>query len=341
MRSDEAITKIRRGAFIPDTHPEYTNALTLGEFNDTFANVFGSLIVASLGNFWLKHYDTVTIAARDRYRIPARALMGGVKQVLMADPSGNYYPLDEATPAQIPDIDGDSSRTAQLPGYYTIEGDQVVLLPTPSTAGTALRMSYYLRPSRLVTSQSSVLAGAGDAVIRGLITAVNAAARTATVNVIPFDQDLAVPAALTSGQQRIDIVHPDGWRELALVGAPQTFAATTFTIGGTDSLADVEVGDFVRVAEQTDWPCLTNEFQQTACDAVSMRIMLQLGWSEKANTLARKIGLLPDGTRPPGTDLARFVKLIAPRIQTQPPKVVRRSGILYSANNRSVRGAVR
>jgi len=347
MRSDEAVTATLRAAFITDTDPEYTAAVILNEINNTFANVFGPLIVASLGNAWLKHQDAVTIAARNRYRIPARALVGGVKQVLMANPAGNYYPLEEATPAQAPDIAGDTTNSTQLPAFYRIEGDQLELLPTPSTAGTPLRTSYYLSPSRLVTQQSSTL---GGGTVRGQITSIaGIASRQVVVNVIPYDQELAVPAALTTAVQRIDIVKPptnSSWQELALVSAPQTFAALTFTIGGTDSLADVEVGDFVRVSEQTDWPCLPREFQQTLCDATAVRIMLQKNWLDKANALAKKIGLSLDGDpRPPGprTDLGRFFKLIAPRNQTQPPKVVRRTGLLYGGANFGVwpRGAVR
>lgn len=342
MRSDEAIIAARRAAFILDTHPEYTNAVMLQELNRTQANVFGAAVAHTRGGYWLKPYNTVVVAARNRYRIPARALMGVLERIEMGDASGNYYGLDEATPNEIPIAAGSAASSAQQPLLFYVEGDQVVILPMPSTAGLPIRMSYYLRPPRMATSQSSTLPGAGDALVRGQITSIaNIAARQVTVNTLPFDQDLAVPAVITTAVQKIDIVHPEGWRELAVVGATQTIAGAVITIGGTDSLADVEVGDFVRAADQTDWPSLPDEFHQTLCDATGARILMQLGWLQKADALNAKIGLAKDGSIPPWTDMARFVKLIAPRVRTSPKRVVRTTGILYGgAFPRFPRGAV-
>jgi hypothetical protein len=328
MRSDELITAALRASFIPASHPEYTSAVVLQELNRTFPNVFADPIIKTRGGYWLKQYNTVTVANRARYRIPARALAGGLERIELGDASGNYYPLVEATPTEIPDAAGSSSSSAQQPQMYYVEGDQVVLLPMPAVAGMAIRMSYYLRPSRLVTSQSSTLGG--DAVVRGQITSIaNIAARQVTVNVLPFDQELAVPAALTTAVQRIDIVHAEGWHELALVGATQTIAGAVITIGGTDSLADVEAGDFVRVAEQTDWPCLPDEFHQTLADACGARFLQQMGALTKAAAMFAKVGIADErGSYPPGSDLARFISIIRTRVKTSPKRVQRSLNII-------------
>jgi hypothetical protein len=324
------VTRTRRAAFIPDDHPSYTDSIVVDELNGTFANVFEAIVVEARGGFWRKRYDQPLVAQQARYRIHPRAC--AVEAVAIADSSGKFVPLDEATPRQIDDLRGGSGSSSGRPLYYTVDGDMIELLPQPNSASYTLRQSYYVRPSRLVTQQSSTL---GGGTIRGLITARDPVARTITVNVVPFDQELAVPAAITSALQQIDVVHPDGYHELALVGATQSLAGSVFTVGGTQSMQDVQVGDFVRAAEQTDWPCLPDEFHQTLADACAVRFLLQLGFGGKARDLAAKIGLTPDGLTPHGTDLARFRKLITPRVKTSPKRLVRRTGIL-AGSRRSI-----
>lgn len=340
MRSDELITAALRAPFIPTTHPEYTSAVVLQELNRTFPNVFADPITKVRAGYWLKTYTQLTVAADARYRIPPRALLGGLERVELADSSGNFQELDEATPAEIGAAAGNSSTNAAQPQLYYVEGDQVVLLPQPSVSGLSLRMSYYVAPSRLVTSQSSTLGG--DGVVRGLITAWNPSARTITVNVVPFDQELAVPVAITSANQRIDVVHARGWHELALVDATQSLAGSVFTVGGTDSLADIVVNeDFVRVAEQTDWPCLPDEFHQTLADACGSRFAQQLGMLAKAAAMMKKVGISDEkGNYPPGSDLGRFMSLIRTRVKASPKRVTRKTGIIHGGTLPRVRGAV-
>lgn len=325
MRTDELITATRRAAFIPDADPEYTDSVVADELNRTMANVFVRPVTTARAGYWLKHKDTASVANKSRYRLPYRAC--ALERVEWGDSSGQFQPLTELAPAEIPQMQGDSSTTRTTPVGYYIEGDQVVAVPVPSDSIHTFRLFYYLRPSRLVTQQSSTL---GGGTVRGQVTAVDTNARTITVNALPFDQELGTPAAITSANQLIDVVHPTGWYELSLVGAPQTIAGTTITVGGSDSMTDVEVGDFVRAAEQTDWPAISYEWHQTLADATAVRILMAKNMSEKAAALANKIGLTAAGERSgPGSDLARLQETLEPRVKNSPKKVIRRTGVIF------------
>lgn len=309
MRSDEMISVGQRSAFLPPNHPTYTNAVWLQEMNDGLKQIFPGLVTVSRQGYWQKSTIFQCTVGRDKYRVPPRAVTGSLEKVELNLGDGSFAILDNVTENHAQYYESFNGVTG-TPIAYVHRGDQIELLPAPNSSSTQIRVTYYVRPSRLVTSQSSTLGG--DGVVRGLVTNVNTVARTITVNVVPFDQELAVPAAITTAAQRIDVVHPNGFYELALVGATQTLAGTTFTVGGTDEMSEIEVGDFVRVAEQTDWPCLPEDYHRTVPDTAAVKILLQQQLVEKASALATSVG----------GDLERLRTLLAaPRTRRAPKRM--------------------
>lgn len=303
------ITRGTRSAFLPPNHPTYPPSVWLQEMNDALSQIFPDLITVSRQGYWQKSTIFQCTAGRDKYRVPARSINAGLEKLEINLGDGTFQILENVTENHAQYYESFNGQTG-TPSYYVHRGDQVELLPAPSSSTMQLRVTYYLRPSRLVTSQSSTQGG--DAVVRGLITARDPVARTITVNVVPFDQELAVPAAITTANQRIDVIHPNGFYELALVGATQTLAGTTFTVGGTDDMTEIEVGDFVRAAEQTDWPCLPEEYHRTVPDTAAVKVLLQQNHTEKASTLAQSVG----------GDIERLRKLISqPRTRRAPKRL--------------------
>ena len=291
-----------------DTHPDYTDARILIELNDSFTTKFTRTVVESGGQYWQQAAFVTLSTQQSRLRLPARAIklakveigigiVGSLNNTQFEDlfeiteDSASYY---EHTPL-----------TQGQPQWYVQRGDQLELVPpTDSLQTYTLRIKYYIRPSKLVTSQSSTLGGA--AVDRGRVTAVSTGLRQITVNALPFDYSLASPAAVTSGQQTIDVVHPDGWHELALVGASQTLSGLVFTVGGTDALDRVAVGDYVRVASQTDWPPIPDDFHRCLADITAAKILIQESNPDKASGIVSDVN----------ADFERFTSLLTPRTAT-------------------------
>jgi hypothetical protein len=307
MRSEELESAARMSSFIGDAsnYPEYTQAKVLNELNDKLQSAFEDIVVKARAGFWLHEYVYTANGSNARFRIPARSVVGGLEKVeIAAAVSGQpFTKLSEIPQSIIQDYEG------QAPGYpyvYTVQGDQVELVPMP-TAGMAVRLTYYIRPSRLVPSQSDP-----NGTQRGKITSIaSIGSRIVTVNALPFDQSLTVPVAITSANQTVDIVHPDGWHELSLVGATQTISGLNITLGGTDSLGDVQVGDYVRVADQTDWPCLPDDFHRCLADTAAIKILYELHLIEKAQALEVSNG----------NDMIRFRSLLLPRVKADPKQI--------------------
>lgn len=309
-------------AFIGDGNAftEFTDARVLIELNDKLQTAFEDIVVKSRAGYWLHEFIYTTVANDADYRIPARAVVGGLEKVEIASVStGPYLKLSE-----IPSSEAQLYRSTQLGGpqtpyVFTVVGDLVECIPTPP-AGYFLKLTYYIRPSRLRISQSSTQGG--DGVDRGRITAVNVGARTVTVNVLPFDQSLTAPAAITSATSTLDVVHPDGWHELSYVGATQTLSGTVITFTDTQDMTDILVGDYVRVADQTDWPCLPDDFHRCLADTVAIKILIM-------QDLEAKAALLTDNA---GNDVLRFKSLLLPRVKAEPksiPLMSRSRGYTY------------
>jgi hypothetical protein len=306
MRSDELDATVRLNVTLEDTSVDYPKARVLIEMNDALTTKFQRSVLDAKANYWIQPYVTTTVSGQAKIRIPPRAI--GLSKIEIGTGSPpDYQRLHEVSEGHADDFEKPSNQLG-TPSAWVARGDQVQLLPVADSTLYSIRIWYYIRPSKLVTSQSSTLVGAGDAVDRGRITAVNTVARTVTVNALPFDQLLGTPAAITSAVQKIDIVHPDGWHELALVGATQTISGLVFTIGGTDDLDEVLVGDYVRVAEQTDWPALPDDFHRCLADVTSVKILMQQSNAQKAAGFATDVS----------ADLQRFSELIGKRTLEEP-----------------------
>jgi hypothetical protein len=312
MRSDEIVKSVRFSAFIGDAaaFTEYTDARVLIECNHKLQTAFEDIVVKARAGYWLHEFIYTTVGGDSDYRIPPRSVVGGLEKVEVATSSaGPFSKLTEVPVALAQDYRGSLSGNAvPFPFVYCINGDVVDLIPTPQ-AGTLLKLTYYIRPSQLQTSQSSTQGG--DGVDRGRITVVNTGARTVTVNALPFDQSLTVPAAITSATQTLDVIHPDGWHELSYVGATQTIAGNVITFTDTQDMTDILVGDYVRVADQTDWPCLPDDFHRCLADAAAVKILLEQNMQEKAQGIGENNG----------NDLTRFKSLLLPRVKADPKTI--------------------
>jgi hypothetical protein len=189
------------------------------------------------------------------------------------------------------------------PPRYTWRGDHIEFAEEPS-AGETLTFHYYLRPSKLVEAQTA-----------GLITAVDTTTRTVTVASMPVVR--ATGATLASGA-RMDVVKPNGWHELPVVNAVGTLTFGFFVSfpAGTD-LSDVEVGDYLRTADETDWPCLPDDHHRTLADLAAISVLTSKNLEQKANALMKKCG----------PALERLQDLLNPRVKNDPPAIVPTVGL--------------
>jgi hypothetical protein len=285
MRIEQLIARTRATARIGDSNADYTDAIIRQELTDAQHSVFGALIVQAESGAWLKRYEVTTTAARARYRLPYRASAGVAGSIEILGSVGDYE----------------------------VEGDQLVFDSAPAT-GSTLRITYYLRPSLLVPQQT-----------QGRVASKDTANNSITLNAMPADQDVnssTYQNQVATGHL-IDVVHNNGWHELSIVGATASVGGLVITFDSAVDITDVEVGDYVRFADQTDWACLPDDFHRVLADVTAARICRARGDMQKADAIDRQVG----NSDPITGDLKRFQDCLIPRVKDSYETCVPRYGV--------------
>lgn len=304
MRSDELVDRVRKAADIGSVAawPDFPDSRILQELTERHQQLMGDEEVRARAGYGVQTQVLTASAGQDMYPVPSRAI-GGAFEKLEAFSQSSWRQLvrDDVSGSEV--FEG---RAAGNSLRYSVRDGFVQLYPPPS-AGLQLRFTFYIRPSQIVLSQSSTLGGAG--VDRGRITAIDAVLRTVTVNAMPFDQLPTAPAVIVSGGAQIDIVRPAGTFALSMFDVPQTFAGLVLTLGGTTSMGRVQIGDYVRVANQTDWPMgLPEESHRMVANRAAAEIARDIGMDEKMQLLASVAE----------ADLQRFRRMRDPQVKTRP-----------------------
>lgn len=309
MLSEQLIEQIRRASYIGSgaLFSEYTDAVVLREATEQLRTLVGESVVAARAGYWLTSFEVDTASRYVRY--PERAMVGGLEGVGIrpnAD-STQYYPLDELSPRDADRLDRVQS-TIQ-PRWFASDAETITLVPAPS-ASVHLRVRYYIRPSRLVKSQSDTRYG--DLAVRGRITALFPSLKGFTVNALPLDQLLTAPAAITSGYT-VDVVRPHGWHTALVCNKPCTVSGSDVYITETsdEEFSKIAVGDFVRVADQTDWPAIPSDYHQLLAEVTAAKVLMDIGDIEKSAAV----------TSGASGDFARFRASINPRVKSSPRRI--------------------
>lgn len=314
VNSTELIEAVRQEVFIDQVNFEdFGDARILLELSDELRTTFSRVVTQARSGYWLKQLRVPVTPGRAKYPIPRRAVIGGLENVSIAAEGGKFYKLQEVTETHTQDYEMAPGQVGQVL-KYAVRADQVVLLPTPAE-GYTLRLSYYLRPSQLQPTQTM-----------GRVVDVSVATRTVIVDSgFPLNQITGDPVAVGD---LIDIVHPSGWCEVSLVGADIVAldGSSDIAVGGSDPLDEIVIGDYVRVAEQTDWPCLPEDFHRTLAKSAAVKCMAQMHMFQKADATAGQVN----------GDLARFTDLLVSRVKAEAPVLKAPRSILQAG--RSQRG---
>lgn len=311
MRSDELIDRARKAAGISTVAawPSWPDSRILNELTERHMQMMAEEEIRARAGYGVQWQFQTCVVGQQMYPVPSRAIGGSFEKLEILLPNQvKWLPLVREDVYGSEEFDFGITQPGQ-PMRYVVEDGFVRLLPSPSSA-FAIRFAYYVRPSQIVTSQCSVLGG--DAADRGRITAFNPTLRTVVVNAIPKDMLAVPPAVLGTGNYVIDIIRPSGTFALSMLSVPAAQAFGTFTLAGTESLARVQIGDYVRIEDQSDWPMgLPLESHRMVANRAAMEIAAQIGIDEKAATIGQVVD----------ADMKRFRNARSPQVKSQ-PKVI-------------------
>lgn len=311
MRSDELIDRLRETAVLgaAAAWPDWPDSRLLSELSDRHLALQTEEIITAQAGYGLTEFITACVAGTPLYPIPDRAAAGTIVKLELQVPGNTtWFPLTKTDITEAQTYDLGPTKPGQ-PRYYSIQDGFVELYQTPSAA-FLLKFTFYMRPSQIVTSQSST--AGGDGVARGQITAFNKTLRTVNVTLLPVNQITLTP--IVNGLEKIDIIHAASTFSMAMYSQSQTLnfgggSLYIFTLGGTDDMSRVQLGDWVRVAEQSDWPNnLPVEWHRMLADRAAMEVARSTGRGDLAGQIAPTVQ----------ADLERFRVSIRPQAKNAP-----------------------
>jgi hypothetical protein len=310
MNTTEMLAQLRLNTLLEDTAVDYPDSVLLRELSDALLTKFQDTIVDFRNGTWQAQYFVAVTVGDPTYRLSrVVSVLGKVeigKGSISDTDSINFARLAKVDEGHADLFEGSYTGLGQ-PQVYVLRGNDLVLLPTPDSSGYVLKITYYRRPPRLYASQNNV-----SGTDRGRVTATDPTLNTITVNTMPFDMSLAVPAAISGSNVAIDVWKPNGWFDSS---CPPTFTnisgnVLTLSTAGA-KVRDVAAGDYVRALGQSDWPMLPEDFHRTVIDVATVKILVQRGYSQKAGNFAGDAS----------ADLKRFETLYSNRTREEPRKI--------------------
>lgn len=217
-----------RGSF-PTANDLFSSSEYLSILNDEMMNQVTPLITQLNEEFYLTYQDTAVSSGVDAYRIPKRAIGSMLRDVQLISSAGNVASLPRL-------FEEDKYSTTQGAVGYYIKGNQIILSPMPTASTDTLRLAYFRRPSKFVTTaacaQVTIVAG-----------------NTITVASVPSTMTTNTSIDFVQGSSPYDLLQMD----TSIIGV----SGTTLTFDSVPT--DLAVGDYICLAGETCSPMIPEE----------------------------------------------------------------------------------
>lgn len=294
LTSTDLVTSIASRGLFPRSQQTFSDSDILRFANEELSNDVVPLVVHHNEEYYVREIAIPLIPGRDRYRIPGRALGGKLRSLHYVDASGNSNPLPKIAREALHLHPVSSDRPV---GFY-IQGNDIRTVPSRITGtGLTLVAAIHMRPNRIVP-------------LNRCRKVVSATPSSVTLT--------SVPPHLKAGE-RIDVLSRHAGTEtkyfdVAIVGVVgQTLLLSADALGD-----DIEIGDWVALADETPIPQCPEELHTFLLELTSVRILQALN-----NTAAIQL-------KQPGIDRmrAQIGNLIDNRVVGNPTKFVNKNSLL-------------
>ncbi len=283
------LAAIKRRGLVPTSQSTFTDAELLAMATEELQTYLVDLLVGVRENYGLVTSTVAITSGTQEYYIPERAVGGNPKRVLILA-NTSYIPLVRVEPER--EFDFGTSGTVQ---GYILKGNQVRLVPAPTSSGT-LQFEYYQRPNRLVE-----------------LTAVAQVSVAAAVGATSVTVSSTLPGTITTSTPCDFVKGKPGFDTLATDLTPSAASGTTWSYS-TGLPVALEVGDYICLAKESPIPQIPVELHPILAQRTAFKVMEALGRSDKAAMLEKV-----------GAEMASKVrKLLAPRAEGASRVIVNR-----------------
>jgi hypothetical protein len=217
------LTQVKLKSSPPEGRFEDSEILQIA--NDVMISHVVPLIISLKEEYYVASEDQSITSSVNAYPIPYRALGLSLREVKKIR-STSIIDLDRMSPEDITS----SSTSDNTQGFY-IQGQDVVIYPTPSSTQDSIRLYYFLTPSKIVDVTECAVITAIDTVT-GIVTATPPTTWTAS-SVLDFCSKR------------------NGHKTLGSDITPTAISTTTITFSLANLPSTLSVGDYVALAGET------------------------------------------------------------------------------------------
>lgn len=310
VTADRWLAGLKRRVTLSANDELLTDSDLLAIGDDVMRDKMVPLMLSVNQNYFVVTTEIPLVEDQSHYDIPYRA-MGRTLRELKLVRNGDEFDLSNLTLLALEDLEGFGGEG--LPGRFYFEGDQFVAVPRPNTTSYSFKVWYDLQVGQLCQSSDAALV---SSVTGGNVTVSG-----------------AIPATMVAGADVDFIKGKSGCRTLSMdveiTGVNVGTGVISFATG--DVPTSLVEGDWISIAQTSPVLQLPDEASPLLETLAAIRAMHALGDFEAQQVLEG------DAARQESS----LLKLIAPRIEGEPTKIVNRRGLLRGqgyTNGRSRRG---
>ena len=290
----DLLASVQRYAAVPTSQVTFLNTDIYAFGDDSIRGKILPLVIKQMEEFYVYPYDFDVTTNVSKYAIPYRAtamMLRTVQIVSSTDPDTRVN-LDRLNIEDLyAGITGNVRYLVKKNGFY-LEGNNVVLYPTPVQNLDILRMNIFIRPNQLVDPSACAL-----------ITAINPTAQTITT--------AAVPSAWTTSNL-VDLVKAQPGFDATAIDQVITNINSGVITFSSALPTNVSAGDYVCLAGQS---CVT-QVPVELLPLLTQYIVVRVLSAQKDRSA------LQDAIAELKTLEENASLLLAPRVQGSPKRVV-------------------
>lgn len=295
----EFLARVKRGVTVPSIQYRFTDNDILKMADEEMESRLLPEITSVRQDYYVKHRNTSITSGISDYKIPYRSIGRTLIDVKLVSTDGTY--LRNLPITSIQDKSAWTPMVGGDPRAFLIEGDNYVLLPTPTSSSVSfyVQLYYELKPSRLVTVDRCSKITAFDTTT-GIVTILAANTTFNTGDVMDI-----IDGQTANSNKAEDITNTN------VAGTSVTFSAASLPSG-------LAVGDYLTESDESCFVQAPQEFVQSLVQSVICRMLhaqgdfegLQAGYTE----LDRRISAAKS--------------LLANRVKEEAPVIINRRGLL-------------
>lgn len=293
------ISAIKRKASVPANQNLFTDADFAEILDGELRTYIVPLLMRVREEYLVTSSDTSIVSGTASYEIPAQAVGKKLRSLYQVTDAGDLVEIPRLNPEDIA-ID---RRLVRPYGYY-VQGDNIVLYPSPTSSGT-LRMFYYRRPNKLVKTSYAAK-----------VSNINVGANEVTCE--------SVPSAWTTNTL-LDCIDKEPSFKVNLEGTQASLIAGYILTLPAATVALLEVGDWIAETGESPLPQAPVETFDLLEQAAILKVLEAMGdQSGGFQAAAAKLQQLE----------ANVIDMISPRVDGNPKKITSNRGIWSSTKIR-------